>query len=148
MEQDHPNRPRRHVRLYGPQFADLVAAGLKRQTIRANPRRERDRPRVGDIIDNRAWRGVPYRPGSTHRRLGAGTITRVTPIVLLCDCQIVRLAGQKLTPAQIGAIALQDGFPSLAEFWRYFRAACPAEPIFRGHLIVWLPRNRLPEAMR
>ncbi len=49
------------VLLFQPRFAELVAAGTKRQTIRL-VRRSTIRPiRVGDELSLRRWSGAPYR---------------------------------------------------------------------------------------
>ena len=49
------------VRTFKPQFAPLVKAGTKRQTIRPMPKRERDIPKEGDLESWREWTGKPYR---------------------------------------------------------------------------------------
>lgn len=69
--------PRRFVKMFQAQFAPLVEAGTKRQTVRPIPDL---RPKVGDTIDCREWTGTPYR--SPQRRLVSGEITAVE------DCQI------------------------------------------------------------
>lgn len=44
--------------MFKPQFAELVKAGTKRQTIRPIPKRM---PNVGQLESWRKWLGLPYR---------------------------------------------------------------------------------------
>jgi len=60
------------VRMFNPQFAPLVEAGTKLQTVRPVPKRM---PKPGDKISLRAWTGKPYR--SKQRVLMESTITHV-----------------------------------------------------------------------
>ena len=50
--------PKNFVRLFKPQFAELVRTGAKTQTIRPLPKRI---PRRGDTLSLRQWSGKPYR---------------------------------------------------------------------------------------
>lgn len=65
------------VKMFQPRFADLVAAGEKKQTVRPVPKRTL---KIGDIISCRAWKKKPYR--SKQRRLYSGTITEVLPVTI------------------------------------------------------------------
>jgi len=60
------------VRMFKPQFAPLVQAGTKLQTVRPTPKRM---PKVGDNISLRCWTGKPYR--SKQLVLMESIITRV-----------------------------------------------------------------------
>ena len=60
------------VRMFKPQFATLVEAGTKLQTVRPTPKRM---PKAGDKISLRCWTDKPYR--SKQRVLMESTITRV-----------------------------------------------------------------------
>ena len=60
------------VRMFKPQFAPLVEAGTKLQTVRPTPNRM---PRAGDKISLREWMGKPYR--SKQRILRESIITKV-----------------------------------------------------------------------
>ena len=60
------------VRMFKPQFAPLVEAGTKLQTVRPTPKRM---PKAGDKISLRCWTAKPYR--SKQRVLMESTITRV-----------------------------------------------------------------------
>ena len=66
---------RTFVRMFKPQFASLVEAGTKLQTVRPTPKRM---PQAGDRISLRAWTGKPYR--SKQRVLLEAVITKVQPV--------------------------------------------------------------------
>lgn len=125
---------RRFVRLFEPQFADLVEAGLKRQTVRPTPKRM---PEAGDHIDCRTWTGAPYR--SKQRRLFEGPITRVAAVQIVQDLpyrtELIIIGGTPLSRFQAGAFALEDGFASTVQFYAYFRQHYG--PRFTGIVIKW-----------
>ena len=68
------------VRLFKPQFAPMVEAGTKRQTIRPMPKRL---PRVGDLESWRQWTGLPYR--SKQRELARVKLIHVESVVIHRD---------------------------------------------------------------
>lgn len=124
---------RRHVLLYEPQFAALVITGAKRCTIR---KRRFATPRPGELLDHRAWHGVPYRAGSRQSTVRRGPCTSVKEIEIGSLQKEVRVDGVLLSEAEAATLARADGFESLAEFWIYFADFKNARP-FHGVLIGW-----------
>lgn len=95
-------------------FAPLVAAGVKRQTIREWRKR---RIKVGDTLY--LFAGM-RRPGCT--RLRTEVCRRETPIRI--TWHNITISGgddiELLTPRQQARFARADGFASLAEFRNFF----------------------------
>lgn len=125
----------RIVRTFKPQFAPLVEAGTKLQTVRRTPKRM---PQPGWLIDCRTWTGLPYR--SKQRQLLVGEITRVSRIEIASDHYIWE------RPEFSGLVrceddprnddfAKADGFGSWAEMVDWFRAQHGLP--FNGILIQW-----------
>jgi hypothetical protein len=114
---------------FQPQFAPSVAAGIKRQTIRATRKRPLKR---GDRLIFGTWQGAPYR--SKVRRLGESICMDVVPIEIFETGQI-RLNGRVASCKRRGAIALADGFSCGQEMLQWFdkNHGLP----FRGVLIRW-----------
>ena len=123
--------PRRHVRMFKPEFAPAVAAGTKRCTIRPVPKRAIN---AGDILDARQWTGRPY--NSPQRHLRDGVIERVTPITIR-NAREVNVGGRELSKKEIRNLALQDGFAGSFHMAAFF-AQEHGLP-FTGVLIEWLP---------
>lgn len=113
-------------------FADLVASGAKRQTIRAY-RKDRLDPKADDRLH--LWTGL-RQPGA--RKLGEATCTRATPIEIGTGGSIVLYlpaAAVSLTERHREGFALADGFESAAELVAWFRNVHGLP--FRGLLIEW-----------
>lgn len=125
--------PRRFVRMFKPQFADLVRTGKKTQTVRPFPRRM---PRIGDTISLRTWSGLPYR--SRQHSLGTGEITTADGCSIF-DHAIV-IAGR---PYDADTFARADGFESFAELKRWFTTHHGPLPFF-GIVIGWKLNSPTP----
>jgi hypothetical protein len=67
--------------MFKPQFADLVEAGTKLQTVRPVPSRL---PGPGDTISLRTWTGKPYR--SKMRLLREARIKEVVSVEIQKNC--------------------------------------------------------------
>lgn|SRR6185295_7714726 len=96
-----------HVRMFKPQFAPLVEAGTKCQTVRPTPKRM---PKAGDKISLRMWTGKPYR--SQQRVLRESVITAVEPF----DLDAMRLWKE----SDRDAFARADGFGDWPEMLQWF----------------------------
>lgn len=121
-----------HVRMFKPQFAPLVEAGTKCQTVRPKPKRM---PKPGDRISLRVWTGNPYR--SKQRVLRESEITAVETISL-CDTGrelLVYVNGHELHPEQINDFAKADGFKGGIEMFNWFEATHGLP--FDGVVIKW-----------
>lgn len=119
-----------HVRMFKPQFAPLVEAGTKCQTIRPLPTRI---PERFDRIDCRAWIGKPYR--SKQRKLQKGEITAVYFVEISRSC--FRLADITLASDSADKMATMDGFSDFNEMAEWFD--CEHGLPFHGILITWRP---------
>ena len=126
--------PRRHVLLYSPAFATRVLTGVKRCTIRA---RRGAAPQSGDLLEHRAWAGVPYRPGSRQVTIRESVCDACRPITIDARVQTIRIAGidQPLTRHEARRLAETDGFETLGAFFAYFGRG--PRGIFHGVLITW-----------
>lgn len=123
------NQPaKRFVRMFQPRFADLVRLGQKTQTVRKTPKRM---PKVGDIIDARAWIGAPYR--SKKVKLAEGTIMRVERVVI--GREFISVGGSFLWPLERIKFAESDGFKDFPELLDWF--AETHDLPFTGILIQW-----------
>lgn len=101
------------VRMFKPQFAPLVEAGNKRQTIRPWPKRM---PKTGDVESWREWTGKPYR--SKQRELAQVKLMEVSPITLTRDgCMVGGIALSALGEAKLAA---DDGFKSFRQMQDWF----------------------------
>ena len=110
-------------------FAGLVAAGVKRQTIRAI-RKDGRIPKVGDT----AYLYTGMRTKKCQR-LNEGPILEVNPITI---GRQVSIAGVIIDePEQLRKLATNDGFNSFEEFRTWFE--WPYGLPFRGYLTKWDP---------
>jgi hypothetical protein len=131
-------KPRHFVRTFQPRFAALVESGVKRQTIRPQPKRI---PRPGDTISLRAWKGRPYR--SKQRILREATISNLEGITIHAD-------GVEISPGtlrvfwmgeagrrrpHLDAFARKDGFADWPDMKAWFLANHTLP--FTGCLITW-----------
>lgn len=113
------------------QFAELVASGRKRQTVRA-PRQVR--PKVGDIA--RCYTGL--RTAST-RLLASAAIVEVSDIEINFRSTAIKIDGRRLSAIEAERFARDDGFESLDQFLHFFIASSPlGDPHgFSGILTRW-----------
>lgn len=113
------------------QFAELVEQGVKPHTIR--PRRKRP-TRVGETLY--LYTGMRTR---ACRKLRIAACTRIRPIEIRTKKEwlTVRLDGQLLSQADIGALARRDGFECAEAFSCFFLETYG--PKFKGELIEWQP---------
>jgi hypothetical protein len=121
------------VRMFKPQFADLVEAGTKLQTVRPVPKRM---PGPGDTISLRTWTGRPY--CSKMRVLLEARITAVEAVEIQehgiwCMDSYIR------SRERLDVFARADGF----EGWRDLAAWFQQEHglPFKGILISWKATN-------
>lgn len=122
------------VRMFKPQFAALVEAGTKRQTVRPTPKRM---PKPGDPISLRAWVGAPYR--SKQRILRESEVVSVRQIEI--DSCAITIDGVKLHHQDEEEFAMADGFLNVLALTDWFRATHGLP--FRGIVIAWKPRLKL-----
>lgn len=102
-----------HVRMFKPQFAPLVEAGTKCQTVRPTPKRM---PKPGDRISLRTWAGKPYRSRSKHRVLREATISEVSPCSIYENAVYVNGI-----PEHRECFAVADGFADYGELAEWFK---------------------------
>ncbi|HLP01589.1 MAG TPA: hypothetical protein VK163_06160 [Opitutaceae bacterium] len=124
------------MRTFKHRFALLVETAKKFQTVRPEPKREQDMPRVGDLFDAREWTGLPRRSKMRKLLSAPAPISSVKPITIHVTGQI-EICGRYLSTVEMDAFARADGFADLAEMLAWFRAehALP----FTGIVIDWLP---------
>lgn len=117
-----------HVRMFKPQFAQLVLSGEKCQTVRPTPKRM---PKPGDRISLREWKGKPYR--SKQRILRTSEITAVATVEIHHDRFVI--GGQVPTPTSEWEFAKADGFNTPKDMldWFAFEHGLP----FKGIVIKW-----------
>jgi len=130
------------VVMFKPQFAPLVEAGTKRQTIRPTPKRPIP---VGRMLSLREWRGKPYR--SKHRLLREARCTRVCSVRLGHnrarngpeDRSGMMVAGRELVTRrhddECYAFAKADGFACMYDMLRWFEKTHGLP--FEGVLLKW-----------
>ncbi|WP_028314686.1 hypothetical protein [Desulfatibacillum aliphaticivorans] len=117
----------KHVVGFKKQFAPMVKAELKNQTIR----KERKRPiKPGDIL--RMYTG-PYKPGK-RIFLREAVCQSVQPIRINTDESVV-LDGKELNGEAAFKLAQDDGFPLTEKFVDFFRQNYGLP--FEGVLIRW-----------
>jgi hypothetical protein len=117
------------VRMFKPQFADMVECGDKRQTVRPVPKRM---PKTGDKISLRTWSGKPYR--SKQRVLREAVISDVRTCQINDDALMVD--GEWCDRWTMEWFAEMDGFEcwdALAEWFRENHGKLP----FCGIIIFW-----------
>ncbi|MEI7453054.1 MAG: ASCH domain-containing protein [Actinomycetes bacterium] len=121
-----------HVRMFKPQFAPLVEAGTKCQTVRPKPKRM---PKPGDRISLRMWTGKPYR--SKQRVLRESEIVAVERITISDTGHelLVCVGNKSLTPEELNAFSIADGFKGGIEMFNWFEATHGLP--FEGIIIKW-----------
>jgi hypothetical protein len=118
------------VRMFKPQFAELVERGEKMQTVRPVPKRM---PKAGDRISLRAWSDKPYR--SKQKLLAEGIISRVVPITITAEAVLIRPTPQLTVHVPRGPFAVADGFSCWEEMRQWFERQHGLP--FDGVLISW-----------
>jgi len=121
--------PRTFHKTFKPQFAKLVEAGIKLQTVRPIPKRM---PAAGDRITLREWQGAPRR--SKQRIMAVGTIAAVRPVEIAADS--ITINGTRLDGPELERFAVADGFGDWQELREWF-AVTHKELPFTGILIQW-----------
>ena len=127
---------RRHVILCQRQFIPQILAGTKLHTIR--PHRVRE-IRAGDVLDLRAWTGLPYR--SKQRKIREVLCVGVAQIEVDARRQRIFLFNPSHYYPQGGyvideiAFAQRDGFTYTADLFAWFLKH--HGPVFTGQLIEW-----------
>jgi hypothetical protein len=119
----------RHVIMFSARFAEAVARGEKRQTIR--PTRKRAIA-AGDELDLRAWSGLPYRSKQNHLS-GIRVCVRVSRVFLSPDLVMIDDVG--IATHNMNAFARDDGFSGWAEMRDWFDNTHGLP--FTGVLIRW-----------
>ncbi len=120
------------------QFADDVATGAKRQTIRA--RGKRRPPKVGEQLQLYTGMRTAF-----CRRLNTGTCVDVCEISISTRSKLVRIPSSvtnswvDLFAEEAEQLAISDGFKSADEFFAWFEEN--HGPTFSGYLIRWEPVN-------
>lgn len=130
------------VLMFKPQFAPLVKAGTKRQTIR--PKRKHP-IKPDDELSLREWTGKPYRSKQQILRDGVicknvkdvQIVPRSTPDGMFVSCFV---AGERMESLLGGSgswdrFAEADGFKNAAEMLDWFRSTHGLP--FNGDLIQW-----------
>jgi len=101
------------VKMFKPQFADLVARGIKCQTIRPMPKRH---PKNGDILSCRRWADTPYRSKQI--------ILLEAPLIDFCAVSIseetIVVENKVLINREEDHLAKADGFESAKELRDWF----------------------------
>lgn len=115
----------RFVRMFKPQFAPLVEAGTKTQTVRPWPSRM---PKAGDRISLRTWTGLPYR--SKQRVLREA-------VIVGCDRVDITETGVAVNSyaEPCDDFARADGFHDFLEMAEWFKNTHGLP--FEGILIRW-----------
>lgn len=114
--------------MFKPQFAALVEAGTKTQTVRPTPKRM---PQAGDTISLRCWVGAPYR--SEQRVLRESIIAAVRLIEI--DTCALTIDGVRLHHLEEEEFAMADGFSGIVEMTDWFRETHGLP--FVGIVIYW-----------
>ena len=120
---------RTFVRMFQPQFKELITTGKKTQTIRKIPK---TMPKPGDRISCRKWIDKPYR--SKQEILGDFEIKSVSRIYLRSHS--VSFDDGWLGYGGRNDLAVADGFKDYSEMWKWFRKIHDEET-FQGILIKW-----------
>lgn len=130
-------QPGHFVRLFKPQFAALVEAGTKTQTVRPTPKRM---PKAGDRISLRCWIGKPYR--SKQRVIREAIVRAVAQFEIhyatpdqMTWCEM-SLNGEVLDSVGAFAFAMADGFENIEKMAEWFRVEHGLP--FQGVVIYWV----------
>ncbi len=128
------------VILFQPQFAELVRAGTKTQTIR---RTARCKP--GDKLSLRRWTGKPYRSKQETLRTVTCTAVRSVRIGEPWPDGLV-IDGVEMPTPDRARVARQDGFRCMTEMLDWFDEVHGLP--FEGTIIEWSNTGGLGIAAR
>lgn len=128
-------KTKRFVKTFKEEFVPAIRVGAKLQTIRPEPKRDCDRPRVGDTIDCRRWKGNPYR--SKQEKIREFTIKEVADVIVAEEWMSVD--GKMISEFEMKERVKADGFSDYDEMREWFRLEHDLP--FSGILIAW---NRYP----
>lgn len=117
------------VILFQPQFAELVRAGTKTQTIRKTARCT-----PGDTLSLRRWTGKPYRTKQETLRTVTCTAVRNVRIGEPWPDGLV-IDGVEMPTRDRASVARQDGFRCMTEMLDWFDEVHGLP--FEGVLIEW-----------
>lgn len=96
------------------QFEAKIKAGIKIHTIRED---KTNRWKEGMSIQH--WRGNPRNVKLNPRQFGSDVCMGIQKILITKDREI-SVGDRFLTPVEIEALAINDGFESLRQFWAWF----------------------------
>jgi hypothetical protein len=116
---------------FSKQFADAVARGEKRQTVRKE-RKDGRRPVVGGTLA--LYTGMRTK---SCRLLRETACTRVLSIEIDLREGRIALDGVRLSIAASIEFARLDGFPTLPAFLEWFQKSSEGIETFRGFCIRW-----------
>ena len=132
-----PRRPREAMRTFTfnfqPRFAEEVAAGRKRQTIRAD-RKDNKLPAIGDIVS--LYRGLRTRG---VQLLVKGDVTERLAVRMHFDFNKIVVGGKLLRGAELEDFAKADGFLCSSEMLNWFKCQYGGSD-FSGFCVRWTPR--------
>jgi hypothetical protein len=116
------------VKLFKPEFAEKIRAGIKRSTIRPRPERW---PQIWTPISLRQWSGKPYR--SPQIILATATITAARYCTVRAGS--IEIDRRELDYCDLCALAAKEGFDDFAQmlFWFIRNHQLPLD----GILIEW-----------
>lgn len=117
--------------MFKPQFAPMVEARTKLQTVRPRPKRL---PKVGEVFSGRCWTGKPYR--SKQRTLVESVVTAVELITISSDgIRIEHPSPEFDTFPDWEKFARADGFADWPEMLAWFSDTHGLP--FSGIVIFW-----------
>ncbi len=122
-------------------FEDKINASLNPGKLKNKPR-----PKIHTIRRDKTerwyegmkihfWMGSPRNPGPNSYQFASGRCEGVQKIVIDAEDEAVFVAGRKISPQETIWLAVNDGFESVEDFFRYFEGSKP----FVGRLIHWTP---------
>lgn len=120
------------VLLFKPRFASLVESGAKRQTVRADGKRN---PKPGDVLSLRTWTGLPYRSKQRVLRPEVKCLA-VQEVLINGGMGLMSIRDVILKRAEAEAFAAADGFTNATEMFHWFLKEYGRGPLI-GLLISW-----------
>lgn len=109
------------------QFADLVEAGKKRQTICENPR--------GAMTGKKLQLYYGQRTKQCRKLLDV--ICKRTVAIDLFENRVIATTFDLLDDADLEQFARMDGFNSYSDMWKFFKKRAGPDASFSGWLIEW-----------
>lgn len=113
------------------QFVPLIESGAKRSTIRQR-RKNGYLPRPGDVL--RLYNGMRTKSCKLIKEVA---VVGVDPITINAanGCADVVLNGNRLTNAEVHALATSDGFKGIPDFAEFFSQKYG--PMLQAYMIRW-----------